>query len=161
MPRWSKTTPTLGEREIFGDEDLAEMRAELEQLAASVTELSAQLHAQFTTIAAHAEIAREQSEFARDEARADLERTRNTLIELVEQVRGTSASHLPPPSPTNLSERQHARIDTVERTVDGLARALDDVRVRQNELADMMAAILDSIVAADRANTPVADLTLA
>ena len=161
MARWSKTTPTLGEREIFGDEAVAAMRAELDQLAANVSDLAGQLHAQFTTIAAHAEIAREQSEFVREEARADLERTRATLIELIEQMRGATSSHLPPPAPSTLAERQNTRIDTVEQTVGDLATAVDDIRGRQNELAEMMAAVLDSIVAADRRDAPVSDLSLA
>ena len=82
-----KTGRTLGEHEIFGDEEAAKLQAEVIELRQMVLDLSAQVHAQFTTISAHAEIAREQVEFARDEARADLERTRELLIRLVERTR--------------------------------------------------------------------------
>ena len=157
MPRWSKTTPTLGEREIFGDEDIAAMRADLEELATTVCDLAGQLHAQFTTIAAHAEIAREQSEFARDEARADLDRTRASLIELIEQARRTHRSYPPPKfDRSSASERP----DALEQRVDRLTKQVGDLADRQRELTEMMAALLDSVVSGDR-HEPVAGLTLA
>ncbi len=133
------------------------MRADLDQLATAVTDLAGQLHAQFTTIAAHAEIAREQSEFARDEARADLERTRDSLIELVEQARRTHRSY-PPPTVSGAGASDRPRRDPLEERVDRLAEQIDDLARRQRELTDMMAAMLDTVVSgAD----PVAGLTLA
>ena len=62
--------------------------SELEESSAAIRAiLHDQVHAQFTSIAAHAEIARDAVALARGEARADLERTRETLIGLMEQVR--------------------------------------------------------------------------
>ena len=93
--------------------------------------LTERVHAQFTTISAHAEIAREQVEFARDEAHADLERTREMLIELIERAREdferrARASHVPgtPPGPSVARPRRATRA-TVEARVD---EALDGAR---------------------------------
>lgn len=161
MTRWSKTTPTLGEREIFGDEDVAAMRAEVEELATAVGDLSAQLHAQFTTIAAHAEIAREQSEFARDEARADLERTRTTLIGLIEQVRQVPGSSYPPPdAPVRDDTGCDRRLDALENRVGAIAASVEHCVDRQRELADMMGTLLDSLVS-NTNNAPLVDLSVA
>ena len=95
MSRRSKKAHTLGEHAIFGDEEAAKLRADLDELRASLADLTDRVHSQFTTIAAHAEIARTQAEHARAEARADLERTRDTVIGLIEQVRAESSTGLP------------------------------------------------------------------
>lgn len=157
MSRWSKTTPKLEEREIFGDEEFAAMRVELDQLGTLVAELNSQLHAQFTTIAAHAEIAREQSDFAREEARADLERTRAMLIDLIEQARRRSVSSYPPPAAPAASDE---RIAALEDSMAALGRTVADCARRQHELTDMMTALVDNVLAADH-DTPVAGLSLA
>lgn len=160
MNRWTKTSRELGEHAIFGDEELAALQADLEQLTQVVTELSGQLHAQFTTIAAHAEIAREQSAFARDEARADLERTRSTLIELIEQARGHQHAY-PPPMVKDSGAGSSTRVDSLERRIDALTSTVEDMADRQRELADMMAAMLDTVVSNEHASTPVTSLSLA
>ncbi len=160
MSRWSKTSHTLGEHAIFGDEEFAALQADLEHLTAVVAELSGQLHAQFTTIAAHAEIAREQSEFARDEARADLERTRSTLIELIEQARGHQSSYPPPLVTGDVAAGSSDRVDSLERRIDTLAASVEEMTQRQRELTDMMAAMLDTVVSSER-DTPVTSLSLA
>lgn len=157
MGRWTKTSRELGEHAIFGDEEFAALQADLEQLTQVVTDLSGQLHAQFTTIAAHAEIAREQSEFARDEARADLDRTRSTLIELIEQARGHTNSYPPPMVKGGTNDTASKRIDSLERRIDALASSVEEMSHRQRELTDMMAAMLDTVVAAD---TPLPTLSL-
>ena len=72
---------------ILGDEKAAATHASLAQLHLKVAALEEQMRSQFTAVAAYASIAQEQVEFTRNEARADLDRTRQTLIELVEQVR--------------------------------------------------------------------------
>ena len=105
-----KTGRTLGEHEIFGDEEAAKLQAEVIELRQMVLDLSAQVHAQFTTISAHAEIAREQVELARGEARADLERTRELLIRLVERTRedlsDSEGFRIPGTAPRAVDDRQ-------------------------------------------------------
>ena len=162
MARRSKTAPQLGEHSIFGDEQAAQLRSELDELRATVRDLAGRLNAQFTTIAAHAEIAREQADFARSEARADLDRTRETLIDLVEQLRqeavnpsGHIAGSAPGPSTTVQSER----FETIEAQLGTIGDRVEACFTRQRELADMVAAFLDTIVAEQRGE-PVSGLSL-
>ena len=115
MSRRTKTARTLGEHGIFGDEEAAQLRAELDDVRAAIADLNGRVHAQFTTISAHAEIAREQADLARNEARSDLERSREALIGLIEQVRDEvaagSAHHVAGsllPKPTNTSGSKSA-----------------------------------------------------
>ena len=158
-----KTSRTLGEHGIFGDEEAAELRADLDEMRMEIAELAGQLHAQFTTIAAHAEIAREQSEFARAEARADLERTRETLIELIETVRVEAANaggyHVPGARPGPSVEVTAERVAAVEKSLAAADAAVERCFQRQNELADTMAAFIDTMMA-ERRGEPVAGLSL-
>jgi hypothetical protein len=140
----------LGEHSIFGDEQAAQLRLELDELRSAVSDLSARLHAQFTTIAAHAEIAREQAEFARAEARADLDRTRGTLIELIEQVREQIVEpghHVRGAAPGPSFAAQSERLAEMETRLDGVSTTVDTCFDRQRELADMVAAVLDTVLA--------------
>ena len=161
VSRRSKKTHTLGEHAIFGDEEAARLRAELDELRATVAELTERVHSQFTTIAAHAEIARTQAEQARAEARADLERTRDTVIGLIEQVRteSTSAIHVPgsPPGPSTASQQD--RLDTVDQQLGRISATVDLCFNRQRELADTMTALIDTVFAEQRGE-PVAGLAL-
>lgn len=161
MGKRSKSDRTLGEHSIFGDEEAARMRSELDDLQSLVRDLSDRVHSQFTTIAAHAEIARTQSEHARAESRADLDRTRDTLIGLIEQVRNDSsdATHVAgtPPGP---SAKDHGdRIDVIDERLDHITTVVDTCFSRQKELADTMAALIDTVFAEQRSE-PVTGLSL-
>ena len=154
---------TLGEHEIFGDEQAAALRSDLDELRVAVADLSGRLHAQFTTIAAHAEIAREQADFARQEARADLDRTRDTLIGLIEQLRaessGSDTHHITGTVPGASIEAQRQRIEATEAQLALVSETVDACYARQRELADMVAAFLDTVLAEQRGE-PVAGLHL-
>ena len=152
-----ETHHTLGERGILGDEAVAELLSTVEQLRAEVTELRDRVDSQFTTIAAHAEIARQQAEFARGEARADLDRSRDTLIGLIEQVRSERPVHQAGPGPS--TNDMNTRIAAAERRVAEIAGTIDRCFARQNELADTMTAFLDTVMAEQRGE-PVAGLSL-
>lgn len=156
-----ETQHTLGERGILGDEAIAELLLTIEQLQAEVAELRSRVDSQFTTIAAHAEIARQQAEFARNEARSDLDRSRETLIGLIEQVRtdGDASVHIPGNAPGASIGAANERLDTVERSLTQVADSVERCLARQNELADTMAAFLDTVLAEQRGE-PVAGLTL-
>lgn len=155
-----ETAHTLGERGILGDEATAELLTTVEQLRTELSDLKARVDSQFTTIAAHAEIARQQAEFVREEARADLSRNRETLIGLIEQVRSDGqAIHVPgtPPGPSSATTNE--RVGDVERRIDELGAGIERCFERQNELADTMAAFLDTVMAEQRGE-PVAGLSL-
>ena len=154
---------TLGEHSIFGDEQAAALRSDLDELRAVVVDLSDRLHAQFTTIAAHAEIAREQADFARQEARADLDRNRDTLIGLIEQLRAETAQHRTEhvgdtaDGPSSVARGE--RFETVEAQLDEVIQRVDACFARQRELADMVAAFLDTMLA-EQQSEPVSGLQL-
>lgn len=159
-----KTSRTLGEHGIFGDEEAAALRRDLDEMRADVRSLGDRLHAQFTTIAAHAEIARQQTELARAEARADLERTRETLIGLIETVRAEVADaggyHVPGSRPGPSVDAAIERVTAVETAMSSVQATVERCFARQNELADTMAAFVDTMLA-ERRGEPVAGLSLA
>lgn len=157
----SKTANKQGEHAIFGDEEAAALHAEVAALRDLVTELADRVHAQFTTISAHAEIARQQVEFTRDEARADLERTRELMIDLIDQTRreltpARSGTAFPAPSSAPVAG---TRIDVIEERLESIAVSLDRCFDRQRELADTMAALLDTVLGVS--SEPVRGLAIA
>jgi hypothetical protein len=158
-----KGARTLGEHGIFGDEEAARLRADLTELRDLVANLTERVHAQFTTISAHAEIAREQFEFAREEAHAELERTREMLIELIERARFELTSegevHLPGSTPGASVAIQAQRVSDLEARFDEAATGLERCFQRQQILADTMEALLDTVMS-DRRGEPVAGLSL-
>lgn len=162
-----RSSAELGERAIFGDEEAARLRSELEQVQVAVADLTARVHSQFTTIAAHAEIARQQADFARAEARADMERTRETVIGLIEQVRAEARRPgLPAPSANGALPRGVApagppteRLDRLERQLTELSQVVERCFDRQRELADTMASVIDAVFSTP-AEAPVAGLSL-
>jgi ElaB/YqjD/DUF883 family membrane-anchored ribosome-binding protein len=154
-----ETQHTLGERGILGDEAVAELLTTVEQLRTEVSELKDRVDSQFTTIAAHAEIARQQAEFARGEARADLGRSRDTLIGLIEQVRAEGTAHAAGSAPGPSTNAMNERIAEIERQIGRLTLTMERCFARQNELADTMTAFLDTVLAEQRGE-PVAGLSL-
>ena len=154
-----ETHHTLGERGILGDEAVAELLSTIDQLRTEVGELRDRVDSQFTTIAAHAEIARQQAEFARGEARADLDRSRDTLIGLIEQVRSERHEHAAGSAPGTSATATNDRVDAIEQQVTQLTRTIDRCFARQNELADTMTAFLDTVLAEQRGE-PVAGLSM-
>lgn len=156
-----QTQHTLGERGILGDEAFAALALTIEELQTEVTELRGRVDSQFTTIAAHAEIARQQAEFARDEARSDLEHSRETLIGLIEQVRNTAGGnvHVPGNAPGASIDATNQRLDYIETHLSEVNDSVERCLRRQNELADTMSAFLDTVLAEQRGE-PVSGLTL-
>lgn len=162
-----KTARTLDGHQIFGDEEAARLFSEVAELRSVVGDLAERVHAQFTTISAHAEIARQQVEFVRDEARSDLDRTRTMLIDLLDQTRRDAAmsptqTTLPAPpagSPIVLAPAAADRIDAVEARVHGVIDRVEQCFERQRELAATMSALLDTVLGSH--DEPVAGLSLA
>jgi len=133
---------------------------EIEQLRTAVAEIRNRVDAQFTTTAAHAEISRRQIEHARSEGRADLDRTRDTLIGLIEQVRVERGEiHVAGTAPGPSSSLVGERLDSFEARAAALTATVERCFARQNELADTMAAFLDTVLAEQRGE-PVGGLSL-
>ena len=158
-----KSRRTLGEHAIFGDEEAAKLRADVTELRDSMTNLTERVHAQFTTISAHAEIAREQFQFARDEAHAELERTREMLIDLIERLRveisSGSATHVTGSAPGASVVVQAQRVSDLEERFDEAKRGIERCFQRQSVLADTMEALVDTVMS-ERRGERVAGLAL-
>ena len=155
------TNAQSGVMGILGDEEAAAVQASLAQLHLKVTALEEQLRSQYTSVAAYASIAQEQIEFTRNEARSDLDRTRQTLIELVERVRhegseprtrvaGAPPGPLAPPIVTAPSPALAVRLGELEQAI---MQCFD----RQRELAETVAAVLD-VVSAPSTGAPISGL---
>jgi hypothetical protein len=158
-----KSARTLGEHAFFGDEEAAKLRADVTELRELVQNLTERVHAQFTTISAHAEIARQQFEFARDEAHAELERTREMLIDLIERARFEMSvdaeAHVPGAAPGASVVVQAQRVSDLEARFDEAANGLERCFQRQQILADTMEALVDSVMS-ERRGEPVSGLAL-
>jgi hypothetical protein len=158
-----KIARTLGEHGIFGDEEAAKLQAEVTELREIVIDLTDRVHAQFTTISAHAEIARQQVDFAREEGRADTERTREMLIGLIERARADMGArpdlHVPGSAPGPSAAAHSERLDSLELRIVEIIGSLDRCFARQRILADTIEALLDTVLS-ERRGEPVAGLSL-
>jgi hypothetical protein len=159
-----KPSPGTPEQAIMGDETSAELRADIEALRSSVSDIARQVHAQFTTISAHAEIARQQAEFAREEARADLERTRSLMIDLLERTRreltvADSQHHVAGTAPGASINAVIERVETLESDLAEMVTSINRCFERQRVLAETVEALFDAVLAEQR-NEPVTGLSL-
>ena len=71
--------------EFFGDEAAAENSVEIHDLRYRVEQAESQISSQFTSLATYAQIAQEQVELARSEAKAATERSEQRLTSLIER----------------------------------------------------------------------------
>ena len=131
--------------EFFGDEAAAEEASSVEVLRDRVEAVESQINSQFTSLATYAQIAQEQVELARAEARAHTERSEQRMTSLVERERAdrltSAASGASVPMPTEVSERLDALEHSVARLMDGLDECLE----RQKQLADAIATVFDGL----------------
>ena len=120
---------------ILGDEVAATRAATMEEAVTRLGAIERQLHSQFTSMAAYAQIAHEQVELARSEARAENEQLERRLLGLVERERAdrvAAAEHLTGSDPASLAQR----LDAVERLVTELHAGLAACLAQQKSLAD-------------------------
>ncbi len=119
---------------ILGDEDAASSAAEMSELRHRVDQVEAQISSQFTSLATYAQIAQEQVELARSEARAQTERSEQRLTSLVERERADRVTALTG-APAGTVPDLSTRLDALEQSVAQLRRSLDCSRQQQRELA--------------------------
>lgn len=121
------------------------------ELRERVTKLEQQMTAQYTAMAAYATIAKNDTENARSEARADNDRSQATAIGLMEKVRREFAD--------NLSGVEHrlgggpggegARVMALEATVAQLREKLDHSLAVQMRMAEQVASLVREQMARD------------
>jgi predicted nucleic acid-binding Zn-ribbon protein len=141
--------------EFFGDEAAAENTVEIHDLRDRVVQVESQINSQFTSLATYAQIAQEQVELARSEAKAATERSEQRLTSLVERERAdriTSYTGVAPDGSPDLS----SRLDALEHSVARIQKGLDECRQQQKDLAVAITSMFDRLTASAAAATPEA-----
>jgi hypothetical protein len=128
------TLDTSAFAEFFGDEAAAEREVEIHNLRDRVEQVESQISSQFTSLATYAQIAQEQVELARSEARAANERSEQRLTALIGRERADRLAAATGGAPTG-TPKMGERLDALESAVARIQRGLDDCRVQQMELA--------------------------
>ena len=146
-PRDINDTDTLDTSafdEFFGDEAAAENTVEIHELRDRVEQVESQISSQFTSLATYAQIAQEQVELARSEARAATERSEQRLTSLIERERAdriTSYTGVAPDGSPDLA----SRLDALEQSVARIQKGLDESRQQQKDLAIAITAMFDRL----------------
>ena len=136
--------------EFFGDEAAAENTVEIHDLRDRVEQVESQINSQFTSLATYAQIAQEQVELARSEAKAATERSEQRLTSLVERERAdriTSYTGVAPDGSPDIA----SRLDALEHSVARIQKGLDDCRQQQKDLAVAITTMFDRLSAASAA----------
>lgn len=138
--------------DFFGDEDGTARTAGIEVLGARVTHVEAQIASQFTSLATYSQIAHEQIELVRGEARHETERNTARVIALVDQER---ADRLATPSAADLEDR----LATIETQITEITAMLQQCLASQSALLDAVTGLVatpltDPPVAEDRLPAP-------
>jgi predicted phage tail protein len=132
--------------EFFGDEAAAATSVEIHDLRDRVDQVESQINSQFTSLATYAQIAQEQVELARAEARAATERSEQRVTSLIERERAdriTSYTGEAPGSSPDIT----ARLDALEHSVARIQQGLDESRQQQKDLAQAISAMFDTLTA--------------
>jgi hypothetical protein len=135
---------------FFGDEAAAANAVELHELQHRVEQVEAQISSQFTSLATYAQIAQEQIELARSEAKASTERSEQRITSLVERERADRISSFTGAAPAGSAPDVSARLDALEHSVAQIRKGLDDCLARQKALADAITTMFERL-----APTPV------
>jgi hypothetical protein len=135
--------------QFFGDEAAAAEVVRLDDLHHRVSQVEQQISSQFTSMAAYAQIAQEQIETARSEAKHATERTERRMTELIERERAdriestTGASAGAGAGSGWTAPDVAARLDSLERSVAEIKHGLNECLARQKALADAITALFE------------------
>lgn len=133
--------------QFFGDEAAAAEVVRVDDLHHRVTQVEQQISSQFTSMAAYAQIAQEQIETARSEAKHTTERTERRMTELIERERSDRLETSGEPTAASGSgwtaPDVAARLDTLERGVLEIKHGLNECLARQKALADAITALFE------------------
>lgn len=139
--------------DFFGDEAAVAEAVRIDQLHHRVTSVEQQIHSQFTSMAAYAQIAQEQIELVRSEAQHANERSEHRVIALIDQERSDRLTA------GGATPEVTARLDALEAQVAEIRENLTICLSNQKALADAIADLFEmdakSAVAADAGHAPV------
>ncbi len=121
---------------FFGDESAADEAAQIDVLRDRVSQAESQISSQFTSLATYAQIAQEQIELARAEAKASTERSEQRLTALIERERADRISSTDVEAPDGSGHDATARIDALEHSVAQIKATLDECLAQQKALAE-------------------------
>ena len=141
---------------FFGDEAAAEAVVEVHELQYRVQQVESQINSQFTSLATYAQIAQEQVEVARSEARAITERSEQRLTSLIERERADRISSFTGVAPGGSAPDVTARLDALEHSVAQIRKGLDECLQRQKALAEAIATMFECMPRNTTAAKPVA-----
>ncbi len=145
-PRDIDDTDTLDPTDgFFGDETAAEAIVEVHDLQHRVEQVEAQINSQFTSLATYAQIAQEQVEMARAEAKSATERSEQRLTSLIERERTDRIMSFTGEAPAGSAPDVTARLDALEHSVAQIRKGLDDCLTRQKALADAITTMFDRL----------------
>jgi hypothetical protein len=148
-PRDIDDTDTIDQVDgFFGDEAAAETIVEVHELQQRVVQVEAQINSQFTSLATYAQIAQEQVELARSEAKATTERSEQRLTSLIERERADRISSFTGSAPAGSAPDVTARLDALEHSVAQIRKGLDECLSRQKSLADTITAMFERMAPA-------------
>lgn len=135
--------------DFLPDEAVQEVRIASNDLRDRVSKLETQMMAQYTAMAAYAQIAQNNTEAVRAEGRHDLDRTQSTLIGLIERVRRECADSIQGvetrvgSGTSSGGPVDDSRIAALESRFDALAAALERSIETQRALAEQVAGLID------------------
>jgi hypothetical protein len=132
--------------EFFGDEAAAATNVEIHHLRDRVEQVESQINSQFTSLATYAQIAQEQVELARAEARAATERSEQRVTSLIERERADRITSYTGAAPGS-SPDVIARLDALEHSVARIQQGLDESRQQQKALALAISTMFDTLTA--------------
>ena len=132
--------------EFFGDGAAAENSVEIHDLRERVEQVESQINSQFTSLATYAQIAQEQVELARSEARAATERSEQRVTSLIERERADRITAFTGEAPEG-SPDIASRLDALEQSVARIQKGLDESRQQQKDLATAITAMFDRLTA--------------
>ena len=142
----TETLDTSALDEFFGDEAAAENSVEIHDLRHRVEQVESQISSQFTSLATYAQIAHEQVELARSEAKALSDRAEQRLTSLVERERADRITSITGEAPAG-SPDIASRLDALEHSVARIQKGLDESRQQQKDLALAITAMFDRLAA--------------
>jgi hypothetical protein len=143
---WDDETVAPAE-DFLPDEAVQEVRIASNDLRDRVSKLETQMMAQYTAMAAYAQIAQNNTEAVRAEGRHDLDRSQSTLIGLIERVRRECADSIQGidarVGTSSSSGGDDSRVAALESRFEALATALERSIETQRALAEQVAALID------------------
>ena len=142
--------------DFFGDESAAAEVVRVDELHHRVCQVESQINSQFTSLATYAQIAQEQIELARAEARASTERSEQRVTELIERERADRIVSNTANAPTGSDRDITARLDALEHGVAQIRATLDDCFAQQLALAEAISKLFESTGTAPTLPPPAA-----